>query len=153
MKYPFKYMEIGDSFIIGEYKIKNSNAARSWAAYRGNNWKFAQRKTKDNKIRIWRVDSMNPKEKAQEMENKDKIMGYKIEKGIELYKPGNKKYSFSDMKVGDSFIIGGYTKESMIKYSNAGNNWAKAYNEKHKTNFKFSVRKVEGCNVRIIRIK
>lgn len=58
--YPFKYMEVGDSFLVDtNYSRirmqKYSNAARGWAkALTSGKWKFAIRKTDDG-IRIWRI--------------------------------------------------------------------------------------------------
>lgn len=59
-KYPFKDMDIGDSFIISEeysdHELRlKSNAARRWLKSSGTNYKFTLRKTEDNKIRIWRI--------------------------------------------------------------------------------------------------
>lgn len=59
-KYPFKRMEVGDSFLYGEYSRANmqhiGNAARNWKNKSGReDWKFSCRKTKANKVRIWRV--------------------------------------------------------------------------------------------------
>ena len=60
LNYPFSDMEVGDSFIISnEYSRdtmqRKACAPRNWAYKRKNGWKFALRKTKDNKIRVWRV--------------------------------------------------------------------------------------------------
>jgi len=57
-KYPFPDMDVGDSFIAGEYSrilmSKYSNAARNWAKSSDSNWKFTVRKIGDT-IRIWRT--------------------------------------------------------------------------------------------------
>lgn len=74
----------------------------------------------------------------------------KIEKNVLIPKKTTcKKYPFEEMEVGDSFIIGDYTRELMSKYFNAANNWSK----KGKYGYKFSVRKTDDCKVRIWRIK
>jgi len=76
-------------------------------------------------------------------------MKYKIEKEIKRPKPGTcRKYPFNKMEVGDSFIIGEYTREAMCRCSNAARNWAK----KVENGYRFSVRKTEDGNVRIWRI-
>ncbi len=61
-KYLFKRMEVGDSFIIGDYtRIKMQKygaAARNWGNHIQNGYKFALRKVvvnKQFKIRIWRI--------------------------------------------------------------------------------------------------
>jgi hypothetical protein len=58
-KYEFGEMEIGDSFVFGEYSLKDynklANAARNWANYHNNGYVFQLAKTEDNKIRIWRI--------------------------------------------------------------------------------------------------
>ena len=59
-KYPFREMEVGDSFIISDnysrYEMTlKSNAARNWANMSGLDYKFALRRTEDGKIRIWRT--------------------------------------------------------------------------------------------------
>lgn len=57
--HPFDKMQVGDSFIIGDYSVKNmrkfSNRARYWAKRKKNGYIFSTRKTEDNKIRIWRI--------------------------------------------------------------------------------------------------
>ena len=60
-KYPFKEMNIGDSFIIYEkYSRLNmslmGNAARNWSKKGNYGYKFTLKKTEDNKIRIWRKE-------------------------------------------------------------------------------------------------
>lgn len=60
-KYPFEIMEIGDSFIAGEYyrgfDISVLSCAKRWAIKNGKGkWCFVTRKVADNKLRIWRVD-------------------------------------------------------------------------------------------------
>lgn len=56
--YPFKDMNIGESFEAGVYSkdlmVKISNAARSWSIKRNNGWRFAVRKM-DKKLLIWRI--------------------------------------------------------------------------------------------------
>lgn len=60
--YPWREMEIGDSFLFDkDYTIPNmrskSNAAINFC-YKSKGckeWKFAVRKVEDNKIRIWRI--------------------------------------------------------------------------------------------------
>jgi hypothetical protein len=74
---------------------------------------------------------------------------FKIEKGIEFNPPKtNTKYPFGQMEVGDSFIAGEYTRNSMSKFGSSARNYAK----KAKNNFKFATRK-ENDMVRIFRIK
>lgn len=59
-KYPFRQMEVGDSFIISEeysrdIMSRKGTAARAWSAKSGMGYKFSLHKTSDNKIRIWRI--------------------------------------------------------------------------------------------------
>jgi hypothetical protein len=57
--YPFSEMEVGDSFIVGEYsKGKMAcvlSSANSWSRYWNKNYQFTARRTEDDKIRIWRI--------------------------------------------------------------------------------------------------
>jgi len=57
-KYPFNEMNIGESFISGEYSQKNwnklANAARNWAKYQDDEYVFQLAREGDN-IRIWRI--------------------------------------------------------------------------------------------------
>jgi hypothetical protein len=57
--YPFKEMEVGDSFKAGLYSRDHmrriQNAARAWVKSSGNDWSFVVRKTGDNEVRIWRI--------------------------------------------------------------------------------------------------
>lgn len=63
-KYPFREMEIGDSFIASnnysrELMSRISNAARNWVhskyAKGCEERKYAVRKVDGNKIRVWRI--------------------------------------------------------------------------------------------------
>ena len=57
-KYPFKHMNVGDSFFIEPYSSvlqKNVlNAASMFAKYNGTKHKFSTRK-EGNGLRVWRV--------------------------------------------------------------------------------------------------
>lgn len=58
--YPFKEMEVGDSFIYStkstESMMRSAGcAARGWAKKVGLNWKFTVRRL-DEGIRIWRIE-------------------------------------------------------------------------------------------------
>ena len=60
IKYPFKEMGIGDSFIISnEYSralmTKYSNAARNFGNIQNPKRKFSLRKVEENKLRVWRI--------------------------------------------------------------------------------------------------
>lgn len=60
-RYPFREMEVGDSFTFNlEYSRENmslaSNAGRSWGKTQTPVKKFIVRKTEDNRIRIWRIE-------------------------------------------------------------------------------------------------
>ena len=57
-RYPFKSMKVNDSFIIGEYSRTNMNTFSAYIHYYTKKYgmKFIQRKTEDNKIRVWRVE-------------------------------------------------------------------------------------------------
>lgn len=59
MKYPFREMNIGDSFIFKEYTRTNmslaSNCARNWGKKQNPVKTFCVRKTDDNMIRIYRT--------------------------------------------------------------------------------------------------
>ena len=57
--FPFKNMEVGDSFLycieISEGKQRSvANAARNWARSLNNGWVFTARQT-ENGIRVWRI--------------------------------------------------------------------------------------------------
>ena len=58
-KYPFKEMEVGDSFSCGEYLRDNmskiNNAGRNWSNKTNAGHKFQCRKLDDGTFRIWRV--------------------------------------------------------------------------------------------------
>lgn len=58
-KYPFKDMQIGDSFSCGEYSRDNmtkfSNAGRVWSNKVNAGYKFQCRKFDDGTFRMWRV--------------------------------------------------------------------------------------------------
>lgn len=58
-RYSFENMMVGDSFLYSTVKTEGrqrylGNAARNWAKYRKNGWKFTVRQT-DEGIRIWRI--------------------------------------------------------------------------------------------------
>ena len=58
--YPFKIMEVGDSFVFGEYSRERmqaiSTAGRVWKNKTGKpNRMFSCRKTDDGMIRVWRT--------------------------------------------------------------------------------------------------
>jgi len=76
-------------------------------------------------------------------------MEYKIEKNIEL--PNRRtcnKYPLRKMEVGDSFLIGKYSRLNMNKASAVGRNWK----DKAGLKWKFAVRKVLVNNIEMIRI-
>ena len=53
--YPWKKMKPGDSFAVGKVSARRlGNAARQWAAYRANGWKFTTR-TEGHGARAWRI--------------------------------------------------------------------------------------------------
>lgn len=58
-KYPFREMEISDSFIYGKYSRENmskaSNCARNWGKKQMPIQTFCVRKTDDNMIRIYKT--------------------------------------------------------------------------------------------------
>jgi len=60
-KYPLREMEVGDSFLhplpySREAMTKISNSVRGWGYLQKPQIKFALRKTRDNNIRIWRIE-------------------------------------------------------------------------------------------------
>ena len=76
------------------------------------------------------------------------MLTYKIEKGIPVKKKGtNAIYPFREMEVGDSCIIGEYSRKLMSKYSNATRNWK---NKCGHPSWCCAVRK-EGENIRVWR--
>ena len=53
--YPWRQMKPGDSFAVGHISPHRlGNAARSFAAYHGNGWKFTTR-TEGHGARVWRI--------------------------------------------------------------------------------------------------
>lgn len=59
-RYPWEKCEkVGDSFVINKYSRSLmqslSGCSRLWAKNHNNNWKFAFRKTDDNKMRVFRI--------------------------------------------------------------------------------------------------
>lgn len=60
------------------------------------------------------------------------------------------KFPFKEMNVGDSFIIcDDYSYENQVKFGNLARSWARTYNPL----WKFSLRREDGCKIRIWRIK
>ena len=59
LQYPFLQMEVGDSFICGEYSRKYmrkiSNLARSNPSLKKLGYKFSFRKLPDGNMRCWRI--------------------------------------------------------------------------------------------------
>ena len=71
-------------------------------------------------------------------------MSYKIEKNIPI-----QKYPFADMEIGDSFCMGSYTRDKMIKAYDSARRYAKRTN----MGYKFKVKKTEKNELRVWRIK
>lgn len=83
--------------------------------------------------------------------SKEKLVHpFKINETIKIEaKKTRKIYPFLEMKVGDSFVFGEYSRPQMTKASNAGRNWA--YNAK--SEYKFATRKTDDNMIRIFRTK
>jgi len=70
----------------------------------------------------------------------EKTTKFKIREGIKLPKKESyRKYPFSDMEIGDSFIVGKYSRYLMTNCLNAARNWAKQSDR----NWEFAARKIE----------
>lgn len=70
---------------------------------------------------------------------------YKIEKGVKMMKKAYDKYPFSDMKVGDSFVL---NNADRTKVSSA----SAAYQRRQKPVQKFSIRAIDSDNCRCYRV-
>jgi hypothetical protein len=75
----------------------------------------------------------------------DKI---KIEKNIPLIEKGNKeKYPLKSMEIGDSFIMGDYSRENMQRMNGS----ISAYRKKHAPLSRFATRRIDN-QIRVWRI-
>lgn len=81
-------------------------------------------------------------------------MNYKIEKGIEMPKThyGMVKFPFGDMKIGDSFRVGGYTPNLQTRVTSAWGAWKSHNPIAKREDWKCATRKV-GNQLRVWRIK
>ena len=79
---------------------------------------------------------------------------YKVEKGIEIPKRSSgtqSKYPWRQMKKGDSFVYGEYTRENMRRIAASARSWKLKSGDC--TDWEFICRKTKDNEVRIWRIK
>lgn len=57
IKYPYKDMEVGDSFVVKRIHVASAlSGCKQWGERQDENWKFISRKIDNENSRIWRVE-------------------------------------------------------------------------------------------------
>lgn len=62
--YPFRSMNVGDSFVVPASFAGKIRAAASYFSLRNPEFQFTCRKTRDGEFRVWRVVRKNPDKDA-----------------------------------------------------------------------------------------